>query len=73
MENNYKEKGSIKCQEIKRMGFDSHVPCYLNTGENLSFCKLSLKDIFKITWIAFEDMLEAIPTGCVVIGKCLGG
>jgi len=55
------------------MGFDSHVPCYLNTGENLSFCKLSLKDIFKITWIAFEDMLEAIPTGCVVIGKCLGG
>lgn len=73
MEENYKEKGSIKCDEIKKMGFDSHVPCYLNTGDDLSFCKLSLSDMGRITLIAFDDILEAIPTGCVVVGKCLGG
>lgn len=55
------------------MGFDSHVPCYLDTGKDLSFCKLPMKDKYEIFKIAMKDLVEAIPTGCVVFGKCLLG
>lgn len=52
---NYKEKGSLKCLDIKAFGFDSHVPCYIETGPDLSYCGLTWHDYKEITKIAWDD------------------
>lgn len=73
LEQKYKEQGGFKCLEIKEFGFDSHVPCYMDPGEGETFCNLSLGDHAKIFAIAYDDLLEAVPTGCIVYGKCIMG
>jgi hypothetical protein len=75
LDENYKEKGSITCNKIEQMGFDSHVPCYLNPDPNdtsISYCNLSAWDHANIfLTINPSDYVDAIPTGVIVIYNCL--
>jgi len=47
------------CEDIKRMAFGSHVPCYVKPYEGFSVCNLDPSDWSKIFWTIKSGFLQS--------------
>ncbi|KAK7106937.1 uncharacterized protein [Littorina saxatilis] len=68
---------SLTCPSIKRKGFESHVPCYLNPGYGApGFCQLSSRDMRRvfstIKGALLTDLWATVSGGWQTIRNCLG-
>ncbi|MFP5385265.1 MAG: hypothetical protein ACLGHN_04255 [Bacteriovoracia bacterium] len=59
---------NLGCSELKRRAFQTHVPCYIQSG----FCSLSLKDkraVIKTIWPSISST-ETLSAGNAVLKEC---
>ena len=69
--------GEVKptCEHIRRMAFDTHVPCYVAPFPGLSVCNLSLADWERIFWTIKSSFLpptfvETLKASVEVLAYC---
>ena len=64
--NNFEE--NLSCSELKQRAFQSHVPCYLESG----FCSLSVRDkraVIQAIWPATRNS-EIFSAGTEILKRC---
>ena len=64
------------CEEIEKIAFDSHTPCYLHPGGEKGFCSLGIKDQLKVFFTIKGAFLSTFPESIKgsfgVLDSCLG-
>ena len=64
------------CEDIKRIAFESHVPCYVNPYQGFSVCNLDPIDWARIFWTIKSGFLpstfmESFKTSVLIAVKCI--